>query len=89
MARTVQCIKLKQEANGFDFPPIPGPLGQRIYENVSIEAWQDWLKIQTMLINENRLNMAELKARQYLIKQIEKHFFGDGADTVAGYTPVE
>ena len=62
------------------FPPLPGELGKRIYESVSKEAWQGWLKQQTMLINENRLNMADPRARQYLMKQTEKYFFGDGAD---------
>ena len=57
MARTVQCIKLGAEAEGLDFPPYPGELGKRIYENVSKQAWADWLKHQTMLVNENRLNL--------------------------------
>ncbi|AKJ68309.1 iron transporter [Pandoraea thiooxydans] len=87
MARTIQCAKLHKEAEGLDFPPIPGELGKRIYENISKEAWQGWLKQQTMLINENRLNMADVRARQYLLKQTEKYFFGEGADTAAGYVP--
>ena len=87
MARTVQCVKLGREAEGLDFPPVPGPLGKRIYENVSKEAWQQWVRHQTMLINENRLNLADLKARQYLAEQMEKHFFGGGADMAAGYVP--
>lgn len=87
MARTVQCIKLGREAEGLDLPPVPGPLGKRIYENVSKEAWQQWVRHQTMLINENRLNLADLKARQYLAEQMEKHFFGGGADVAAGYVP--
>ena len=87
MARTVQCIKLGREAEGLDFPPVPGALGKRIYENVSKEAWQQWVRHQTMLINENRLNLADQKARQYLAEQMEKHFFGGGADVAAGYVP--
>ena len=87
MARTVQCIKLGREAEGLDFPPVPGPMGKRIFENVSKEAWQQWVRHQTMLINENRLNLADLKARQYLAEQMEKHFFGTGADVAAGYVP--
>ena len=67
--------------------PLPGELGKRIYESVSKEAWQAWLKHQTMLINENRLNMADPRARQYLMKQTEKFFFGEGADQAAGYVP--
>ena len=85
MARTVKCIKLGREAEGLDLPPYPGELGKRIYESVSKEAWQAWIKHQTMLINENRLNLADQRARKYLAEQMEKHFFGDGADTASGY----
>lgn len=62
MARMIQCAKLGKEAEALDFPPLPGELGKRIYESVSKEAWQGWLKQQTMLINENRLNMADPRA---------------------------
>ncbi|PSB92272.1 oxidative damage protection protein [Candidatus Pandoraea novymonadis] len=85
MTRIIQCLKLNHEAEGLDSPPLPGELGKRLWENVSKEAWATWLKQQTMLINENRLNMADPRARQYLIKQTEKYFFGDGSDTVKGY----
>ena len=71
MARTVNCIKLGTEAEGLDFPPYPG----------------DWLKHQTMLVNENRLNLADARARQYLARQMENHFFGGGADAAQGYVP--
>ena len=87
MARTVQCIKLGQEAEGLDFPPYPGELGKRIWENVSKQAWADWLKHQTMLVNENRLNLADQRARQYLVRQMEQFFFGEGVDQPAGYVP--
>ncbi|MES2365711.1 MAG: oxidative damage protection protein [Sulfuriferula sp.] len=87
MARTVNCIKLGREADGLDFPPMPGALGQRIYENVSKEAWAGWIKQQTMLVNENRLNLADAKARKYLMEQVEKYFFGEGADVATGYVP--
>jgi Fe-S cluster biosynthesis and repair protein YggX len=83
----VNCIKLEREAEGLDFPPVPGELGQRIYANVSKEAWQQWVRHQTMLINENRLNLADARARKYLAEQMEKHFFGGGADMAAGYVP--
>ena len=79
MARMVNCIKLGREAEGLDFPPYPGELGKRIWEGVSKEAWQDWLKHQTMLVNENRLNLADQRAREYLKRQMENHFFGGGA----------
>jgi len=87
MARTIKCIKLGREAQGLDFPPYPGALGKRIYENVSKEAWQLWLEHQKMLVNENRLNLADKKARDYLAQQMENHFFGSGADVAAGYVP--
>jgi Fe-S cluster biosynthesis and repair protein YggX len=87
MARMVNCVKLGREAEGLDLPPIPGALGQRIFENVSKEAWQQWLKYQTMLINENRLNLMDPRARKYLSEQMEKHFFAEGADQVTGYEP--
>ncbi len=85
MARTVHCIKLGRDAEGLDFPPYPGALGKRIYEQVSKDAWQDWLEHQKRLINEMRLNLADQKARQYLAEQMERHFFGTGADEASGY----
>ena len=87
MARMVQCVKLGREAEGLDLPPYPGELGKRLYMQVSKEAWAGWLKHQTMLINENRLSLADASARKYLAEQMEKHFFGDGADAAAGYVP--
>ncbi|PPE65973.1 oxidative damage protection protein [Caldimonas caldifontis] len=87
MARTVHCVHLKKEAEGLDFAPYPGELGKRIYDNVSKEAWAGWLKHQTMLVNENRLNLADARARQYLARQMERYFFGEGADQPAGYVP--
>ena len=87
MARTVHCIKLDKEAEGLDFPPYRGELGKKIFESVSKEAWAAWIKHQTMLVNENRLNLADVRARKYLATQMEKHFFGDGADAAQGYVP--
>ena len=87
MARMVKCVKLGREAEGLDLPPYPGELGKRIWENVSKEAWQGWIKHQTMLINENKLNLADSHARKYLSEQMEKHFFGTGADVASGYVP--
>jgi Fe-S cluster biosynthesis and repair protein YggX len=87
MARTVNCIKLGREAEGLDFPPFPGATGQRIFDNVSKEAWKQWLELQKMLVNENRLNLADKKARDYLVQQMDKHFFGEGADRAQGYVP--
>jgi Fe-S cluster biosynthesis and repair protein YggX len=87
MPRTVNCVKLKREAPGLDAPPYPGELGKRIYDNVSKEAWQDWLEQQKRLINEMRLNLMDPKARKYLSEQMERHFFGSGADEASGYVP--
>lgn len=89
MSRTVNCIKLGIEAEGLDFPPWPGELGEKIFENVSKEAWQGWVQHQTMLINENRLNPMNPEHKQYIQEQIEKYFFGEGADRPAGYVPPE
>ena len=87
MARTVQCVYLKREAEGLDFSVYPGELGKRIYENISKEAFEAWKKHQTMLVNENRLNLADARARQYLARQMESFFFGGGAEQPAGYVP--
>ncbi len=87
MTRTVYCIKLGKEAEGLSRIPYPGEIGKRIFEEVSQEAWNEWMNIQTMIVNENRLNLADARARQYILRQMEKHFFGDGADQIAGYVP--
>ena len=87
MPRTINCAHLKKEAEGLDFQPYPGELGKRIYQNISKEAWQLWMKHQTMLVNENRLNLADQRARQYLARQMEKFLFGEGAEQPAGYVP--
>jgi len=87
MTRMVHCIKLGREAEGPDRLPYPGPLGQRILENVSKEAWQGWIKFQTMLVNENRLNLADAQARKYLSAQMENYFFGSGTQMPEGYVP--
>jgi Fe-S cluster biosynthesis and repair protein YggX len=87
MARTVQCVHLKKEGEGLDFAPYPGELGKRIYNEISKEAWQLWMKHQTMLVNENRLNLSDIKARKYLAEQLEAYFFGNGAEQPLGYVP--
>ena len=87
MARTVNCVKLGREADGMDFPPMPGALGKKLFDHVSKEAWAQWIRLQTMIINENRLNLADAAHRKYLAEQVEKHFFGEGADQVQGYVP--
>jgi Fe-S cluster biosynthesis and repair protein YggX len=87
MARMVNCIYLKKEGEGLSFAPYPGELGKRIYDNVSKEAFEMWKKHQTMLVNENRLNLADARARQYLARQMEQFFFGEGAESPAGFVP--
>ncbi len=87
MARMVHCVKLGRELEGLDRPPYPGDLGKRIYENVSKEAWQGWIRYQTMLVNENRLNLADPQARKYLAAQMENYFFADVAPMPPGYNP--
>ena len=87
MSRTVQCVKLGKEGEGLDRLPYPGELGQRIYQQISKEAWQQWLAHQTMLINEYRLTPIEPKDRQFLESQMEEFFFGSGAKTPDGYVP--
>ncbi len=85
MARTVNCVKLGREAEGLDFPMLPGELGKRVFENVSKEAWAGWIKLQTMIINENRLNLADAQHRKYLMEQSEKYFFGEGVGAPDGF----
>ena len=87
MSRTVHCVKLQREAEGLARQPYPGELGKRVFENVSQEAWQGWLKHQTMLINEYRLTVVDPKARSFLEEQMENYFFGDGADTPPEFKP--
>ena len=89
MSRTVQCVLLGREAEGLDRPPYPGELGQRIYEQVSKEAWRQWLAHQTMLINEYRLVVIEPDAREFLREQMEQFFFGGGVARPDGFVPPE
>lgn len=87
MPRTVHCVKLDVEAEGLDRPPYPGALGQRIFDNVSKKAWQEWLAHQTRLINEYQLSMADAEARKFLAEEMEKYFFGGGELSTTHYTP--
>ena len=89
MGRTVQCVLLGIESEGLDRSPYPGDLGQRIFDSVSKVAWQRWLAHQTMLINENRLTPIEPKAREFLEREMDKFFFGDGSERPAGYVAEE
>lgn len=87
MTRTVQCVLLHEEKPGLDRPPYPGELGQRIYDQVSQEAWQQWLGHQTMLINEYRLVPIEPKDRAFLEKEMEKFFFAGGSERPQEFVP--
>jgi len=80
MTRMVQCVKLEKEAEGLEYMPYPGELGQKIYDNVSQEGWQMWVGHQTMLLNEYRLTPVDPKARKFLEEEMEKFFFGEGSE---------
>ena len=85
MTRTVNCVKLGKEAEGLATPPYPGELGQRIFENVSKEGWQLWLRHQTILINEHRISPIDPEARTFLEGEMEKFFFAGGSDMPGGF----
>jgi Fe-S cluster biosynthesis and repair protein YggX len=89
MSRTIHCVKLNTEAEGLDFAPWPGPLGQRIYESISKTAWQQWMAHQTMLLNEYRLNPLDPKSREFLTTEMEKFLFGGDVKQPEGYVPPE
>lgn len=92
MNRTIYCIKLQTQAEGLDYPPYPGELGQRIYSSISKPAWQQWVNHQTMLINEYRLSTLDPQAREFLKKEMGRFLFAEGETepkTPAAFTPVE
>lgn len=85
--RTVFCVKLKRELPGLDEPPFDNELGQRIYQTVSKEAWKGWVEQMKMIMNEYRLNLGNPEAQEFLMKQMETYFFGEGAALPPGYVP--
>lgn len=87
MTRMIHCLKLGTTAEGLEQPPFPGEKGQYIFENISKPAWQDWLKAQTILINEHRLASFDLKARKFLEEERTKFLFGDQFQMPQGYVP--
>ncbi|MCW9057777.1 MAG: oxidative damage protection protein [Gammaproteobacteria bacterium] len=89
MARMVHCVKLNKEAEGLERLTYPGELGKKIFENVSKEAWQAWLKHQTILINENRLSPVDPRHRQLLETEMEKFFFGEGSTLPEQFVPTD
>jgi Fe-S cluster biosynthesis and repair protein YggX len=89
MTHMVQCALLGIEAPGLDYKPYPGDLGQRIYDQISAQAWQQWVAHQTMLINENRLTPIEPTARAFLEREMEKFLFGEGSAPPPEFVPKE
>ncbi|WP_018275571.1 oxidative damage protection protein [Teredinibacter turnerae] len=87
MTRTVHCRKYNKEMEGLAVPPLPGAKGTELFNNVSKQAWQEWLQHQTMLINEKQLNLMDLTARAYLTEQMEKFLSGADYDQADGYVP--
>lgn len=87
MTRYVFCSKLNKEEEGLNSLPFPGPMGEKIYQHISKQAWKMWLSHQTMLINEYRLSLIDPKAREFLQEEMQKYFFGEGSTTPAGFVP--
>ena len=87
MSRTVHCLKLDKEAEGLERPTYPGELGQKIFDNISKEAWDLWIKHQTILINENRLSPIDPKHRAFLEEQMQKFLFEGGGEMPEAYQP--
>ena len=87
MSRTVFCIKYQKELEGLDKPPYPGPKGLMIYEQVSRQAWEEWQKHQTMLINEKKLSLMDPATRKYLLEEFDKFLQGDNYEKAEGYIP--
>jgi Fe-S cluster biosynthesis and repair protein YggX len=85
--RMVMCVKLQKELPGLSEPPFDNPLGQRIYESVSQEAWKMWVERMKMIMNEYRLNLGTKEAQEFMMQQMEEYFFGEGAATPPGYVP--
>ena len=83
--RTIYCVKLKKEAEGLERPPVPGERGEKIFAQISKEAWALWLNHQTMLINEYRLNLIDVKSRTFLLEEMDKFLFGAGSEKPPGY----
>lgn len=86
--RTVMCAKLKKELPAMEEVPFDGhPLGQRIYDNVSKEAWGMWVEQMKMIMNEYRLNLGTQQAQEFLLKQMEEYFFGEGLEAPPDFVP--
>ncbi len=86
-ARVVKCVKFGKEMEGLDRVPWKGELGQRVYENVSKEAWKLWIEHSKMIMNEYRLNPLDPQSQKVMEEQMEQFFFGEGAKLPEGYVP--
>ena len=87
MARMVNCVKLSKELPGLPFKPFQDELGQRIYDNVSMEAWRMWIEHSKMIVNEYRIDLASAQGQKLMLDQAEKYFFGEGAQLPPDYRP--
>ena len=87
MTRMVNCVRLQRELEGLDRPTYPGDLGKKIFDNVSKEAWKEWVNQQTILMNEYRLSPIDPKARKFLEEEMDKFFFGEGDSKIDNWTP--
>ncbi len=87
MTRMIHCLRLDKEAEAMTKAPFPGPEGQRSVDHISKDAWAEWLKLQTMLINEHRLTPFEPEHKKYLAKEREKFLFGGASEMPEGYRP--
>ena len=87
MSRMVNCVKLGREAEGLEKPPLKGEVGQRVFENVSKEAWRMWLEHSKMLVNEFRLDLMSEQGQRIWMAELDKYFFGEGAQLPPDYVP--
>jgi Fe-S cluster biosynthesis and repair protein YggX len=87
MGQLVQCVKLGREAEGLDKPPFKGVLGQRLFENVSKEAWRAWIEHSKMLVNEYRLDLTSEQGQKIWMAEVEKYFFGEGSSAPPDFVP--
>ena len=85
--RMVHCVKFQKELPGLDVAPWPGELGQRLFENVSAQAWKMWEERQKMILNEYRLMPWQKEAQELIARQLEDFFFGESAALPPGYVP--
>jgi Fe-S cluster biosynthesis and repair protein YggX len=87
MSRMVKCVKLGKEAEGIVYKPFENELGQKIYDNVSMEAWRLWIEHSKMIVNEYRLDLTAARGQQVLLEEAEKFFFGEGSQLPPDYKP--